>query len=100
MEVGLESTPTRENWRKLMQDVVTHFPGHGTLFEEKYLEGKAEGEAKGILRVLEVRGLPLSEDVRQRITTCTDLGRLNDWLDRSGTVERAEDLFTENGPAV
>ena len=23
-----------------MQDVVTHFPGHGTLFEEKYLEGK------------------------------------------------------------
>ncbi|WP_149548009.1 hypothetical protein [Streptomyces marokkonensis] len=104
VEVGLESTPTRENWRKLMQNVVTHFPGHGTLFEEKYLEGKAEGEAKGeakgILRVLEVRGLPLSEDVRQRITTCTDLGRLNDWLDRSGTVERAEDLFTEDGPAV
>ncbi|MFI1419916.1 hypothetical protein ACH4VX_18345 [Streptomyces sp. NPDC020731] len=83
-----------------MQDVVTHFPGHGTLFEEKYLEGRAEGEArgeaKGILRVLEVRGLPLSDDVRERITTCTDLDRLNDWLDRSGTVERAEDLFTES----
>lgn len=99
VEVGLESTPARKNWRKLMKNVVTHFPGHGTLFEEKYLEGKAEGEAKGeakgILRVLEVRGLPLSDDVRQRITTCTDLDRLNDWLDRSGTVERAEDLFTE-----
>jgi hypothetical protein len=104
VEVGLESTPTRKNWRKLMQNVVTHFPGHGTLFEEKYLEGraegKAEGEAKGILRVLEVRGLPLSDDVRQRITTCTDLDRLNDWLDRSGTVERAEDLFTEEGPVA
>ncbi len=99
VEVGLESTPARKNWRKLMQNVVTHYPGHRTLFEEKYLEGKAEGEAKGeakgILRVLEVRGLALSDDVRQRITTCTDLDRLNDWLDRSGTVERAEDLFTE-----
>ncbi len=100
VEVGLESTPAKKNWRKLMQNVVTHFPGHGTLFEEKYLEGRAEGEAKGILRVLEVRGLPLSDDVRQRITTCTDLDRLNDWLDRSGTVERAEDLFTEEGPAA
>ncbi|MGA5487815.1 hypothetical protein ACPCK1_08575 [Streptomyces pseudogriseolus] len=98
VEVGLESTPARENWRKLMQDVVTHFPGHGTLFEEKYLEGKAEGEAKGILRVLEVRGLAISDDVRARITTCTDLDRLHDWLDRSGTVERAEDLFVEGSP--
>ncbi|MFH8451115.1 hypothetical protein ACH4CD_17925 [Streptomyces fungicidicus] len=86
-----------------MQNVVTHFPGHRTLFEEKYLEGKAEGkaegeakgEAKGILRVLEVRGIPLTDDVRQRIASCTDLDRLNDWLDRSGTVERVEDLFTE-----
>src|SRR5690606_38449944 len=31
VEVGLESTPARKNWRKLMQDVVTHFPGHATL---------------------------------------------------------------------
>ncbi|MEU3362684.1 hypothetical protein [Streptomyces pseudogriseolus] len=35
VEVGLEFTPAREDWRKLMQDVVTRFPGHGTLFEEK-----------------------------------------------------------------
>ncbi|CAL9478231.1 hypothetical protein SUDANB70_02982 [Streptomyces sp. enrichment culture] len=83
-----------------MQDVVTHFPGHGTLFEEKYLEGRAEGEAKGILRVLEVRGIPVSEDVRQRITDCTDLAVLGDWLDRSGTVGRAEDLFDDPEPAA
>lgn len=65
-----------------MRKVVTHFPGHGTLFEETYLEGKAEGEArgeaKGVLRVLEVRGLAISEDVRERISisTCTDLDRV------------------------
>lgn len=42
-----------------MRSVVTHFPGHGTLFEEKYLEGKAEGKSEDILRVLTVRGLPV-----------------------------------------
>ncbi|WLW53612.1 hypothetical protein [Streptomyces sp. YU58] len=95
VEIGLEDTPAKEKWRELMSKVITHFPGHGTLFEEKYLEGKALGEAKGILRVLEVRGLAISDDVRERITTCTDLDRLDDWLVRAGTVSRAEDLFTE-----
>ncbi|MGW1746029.1 hypothetical protein ACWCRD_10530 [Streptomyces sp. NPDC002092] len=43
----------------------------------------------------EVRRLPFSDDVRARITTCTDLARLDDWLGRAGTVERAEDLLGE-----
>ncbi|MFF9122575.1 hypothetical protein ACF09J_04610 [Streptomyces sp. NPDC014889] len=100
LEVGLEDTPARETWRGLQKMVATYFPGRGTLFEETYLEGKAEGEAKGeakgVLRVLEVRGLHVSHDARERITSCTDLDRLADWLDRSGTVERAEDLFVGN----
>ncbi|NUP40059.1 MAG: hypothetical protein HOY76_24360 [Streptomyces sp.] len=39
--------------------------------------------------------LPISDEARVRITACTDLDRLNDWLDRAGTVERAEELFAE-----
>ncbi|MBT3167161.1 hypothetical protein HTV80_29310 [Streptomyces sp. Vc74B-19] len=99
VEVGLESTPARENWRKLMQNVVTHFPGHGTLFEEKYLEGRSEGKAEGkseaILRALKVRGLTVPDDVRKRITGCTDLDTLATWFDRSLTVSEAEGLFTD-----
>ena len=68
--------------------------------ETAYLEGKAEGkaagEAKGILSVLEVRGIAVSDSVRERITTCTDLNRMDSWLERSRTVERAEDLFPED----
>ncbi|MGA5121162.1 hypothetical protein [Streptomyces pseudogriseolus] len=45
-----------------------------------------------------MRGLAISDDVRERVTTCTDLDRLHDWLDRSGTAERAEDLFVEGSP--
>ncbi|MFE7942002.1 hypothetical protein ACFU46_32290 [Streptomyces griseoincarnatus] len=103
VEPGLESTPARDNWRKLMQNVVTHFPGHGTLFEEKYLEGKSEGKAEGkaedILRALTVRGVPISDDVRQRVTACLDLDTLTAWFDRSLTASRAEDLFADETPA-
>ncbi|MGW5210508.1 hypothetical protein ACWEQO_04635 [Streptomyces sp. NPDC004051] len=99
VEVGLESTPAKENWRKLMQNVVTHFPGHGTLFEEKYLEGKAEGKAEDILRALQVRGLTVSDSVHERITTCTDLDTLTTWFDRSLTATTAEDVLAEDPTA-
>ncbi|MFI5677833.1 hypothetical protein [Streptomyces cellulosae] len=78
---------------------VSYFPGRGTVRETAYLEGKAEGEAKGILFVLEVRGIPVSDSVRERITACTDLDRMDAWLERSRTVERAEDLFVEDPEA-
>ncbi|MEU6471478.1 hypothetical protein ABZ927_07000 [Streptomyces massasporeus] len=75
--------------------VATYFPGRGTLFEETYLEGKAEGKAEAILRVMEKRGIPVPEAVRDRITTCTDLDTLTLWFDRSLTATTAEDLFAD-----
>ncbi|MEU1030947.1 hypothetical protein ABZ402_19750 [Streptomyces mirabilis] len=80
--------------------VGTYYPGQGTLIEEKYLEGIAEGEAKGeatlILRVLEKHAVEIPEDVRERITSCTDLDTLTLWFDRSLTATTAEELFTED----
>jgi hypothetical protein len=65
---------------------VSYFPGRGTVRETAYLEGKtegrAEGEAKGILSVLEVRGIPVTDSGRERITSCTDLDRMDTWLER------------------
>jgi uncharacterized ferritin-like protein (DUF455 family) len=106
LEVGLEDTPVRDTWRELEKMVGTYFPGRGTLFEETYLEGKAAGIAEGkaegkaedrvtlILRVLNKRGIDVSQDTRDRITTCTDLDTLTLWFDRSLTATTAEDLFT------
>lgn len=79
--------------------VATYFPGRGTLFEETYLEGKAEGivegKAESILSVLEKRGIDPSQDIRDRITSCTDPDTLTLWFDRSLTATTAEDLFVE-----
>jgi hypothetical protein len=100
LEVGLKDTPARETWKGLQNMVATYFPGHGTLFEETYLEGKAEGRAEDraslILRVLEKHGIPVPEDIRERITSCTDLDTLMNWFDRSLTATTAEDLFAED----
>ncbi|MFD0314880.1 hypothetical protein [Streptomyces flavalbus] len=98
LEVGLENTPARETWRELQNMVASYFPGRGTLIEETYLKGevkgKVAGKAEDVLRVLEARGLPVPDAVRDRVTACTDLTALDDLLVRAITVEQAEELFS------
>ncbi|HEX4817249.1 MAG TPA: hypothetical protein VFV66_31290 [Nonomuraea sp.] len=56
-------------------------------------EGRAEGEAKAVLKVLEQRDIPVPGSVRDRILACTDLTLLDSWLTRSLKITTAEELF-------
>ncbi|MEU9840864.1 hypothetical protein AB0C69_16745 [Actinomadura sp. NPDC048032] len=62
-------------------------------FRRSHAEGQAEGEAKSVLKVLEARGLSVSDDVRERVLACTDPEQLDQWLVRAVTAERADQLF-------
>ena len=56
-------------------------------------EGRAEGEAKAVLAVLDARGIDVPEDARARITGCADLDQLDTWVRRAATATSVEDLF-------
>jgi hypothetical protein len=65
------------------------------VYQGKYAQSLiAEGEAKGVLLVLESRGLPLSEAERERIVGCTDTATLEMWLQRAALVDSADKLFS------
>ncbi|MBV2356019.1 hypothetical protein KUM39_16835 [Streptomyces sp. J2-1] len=102
MDTALGQTPAGEKWRDIV-GFVNYFPGRGTVIERAYLdgvaEGEAKGEAKGVLAVLGVRGVVVSEAARARITECNDIARMNRWLALAATVERAEDLFADDEDA-
>ncbi len=88
-EIGLGDTPAREYWRHLMATYTPRFPGSGTLIEETLIAGRAVD----ILRILDRRGIEVSEAAREQVTSCTDLEVLGTWLDRSLTASKAEELF-------
>ncbi|MFC4910803.1 hypothetical protein [Actinomadura gamaensis] len=56
-------------------------------------EGRIEGQAEGVLLVLEGRGLTVSSDECERVLACTDPERLREWLTRAGTVGASAELF-------
>ena len=61
---------------------------------EARAEGLAEGLAEGVLALLESRGIAVDTTARRRITGCTDLHRLGEWVRRAATVDSAAELFS------
>jgi hypothetical protein len=55
--------------------------------------GEAMGEAKSVLLFLSARGIDVPDDIRERITSCTDTEQLDRWVKRAAVVNTAEDLF-------
>jgi hypothetical protein len=55
--------------------------------------GQAKGEANAILLVLAARKLQVTAGERERITGCTDLAQLSDWITRASTAVCMADLF-------
>ncbi|GAA0919126.1 hypothetical protein [Virgisporangium aurantiacum] len=98
--LGPLPSPARVILRSLMSIAETYRPvsdwgrrhfRNGKL--EGKLEGKAEGEAEALLTVLSARGLDVSDDVRARITGCTDIEQLSTWIRRAATAETVDELF-------
>ncbi|WP_461063586.1 hypothetical protein [Streptomyces pseudoechinosporeus] len=96
-ELGLGTAPAAKIWRQLMSVDLSFFRSETSqrLRAEGRVEGHVEGHVEDILLVLSERGVEVPDDVRARITDCTDLETLRTWLKRSVTAATAEDLFAD-----
>ncbi|MDC0669615.1 hypothetical protein [Nannocystis radixulma] len=73
------------------------------MFRKPWLEGIAEGEAKGIakgkadllLKLLQLKGFTLAADQRQRVLDCQDEALLDRWAGRVLTATRPDDVFAD-----
>ncbi|MEU9404826.1 hypothetical protein AB0E08_03840 [Streptomyces sp. NPDC048281] len=91
----------KQMWRDLMT-AMQYFWRH-PLAEQVREEGREEGREQGrvqeraemVLRVLEWRGVPVSDPVRERVEACTDLDQLEIWARRAVHVTDAGELFVE-----
>ena len=54
---------------------------------------RVQGEANMLLRVLAARGFAVSEEMRERITSCVDTSQLEAWADRAVTAGSIQGVF-------
>ncbi|GAA2290356.1 hypothetical protein OKJ48_34180 [Streptomyces kunmingensis] len=99
---GLSKRPAAQQWRHLMavdlsfynSDMSEEIRDEGRV--QGRAQGRAQGEAKAVLRILEKRGVLVSDEARERIASCADLDTLDLWLDRSVTAVDVAELFVED----
>ena len=63
------------------------------LLAEGEAKGRAEGEARIVLRVLAARGLEVPAKVREQVLSCTDDSQLETWADRAATAASVKEVF-------
>jgi flagellar biosynthesis/type III secretory pathway protein FliH len=59
------------------------------------VEGRVEAQAEALLRLLALRNLPISDNVRARIEACRDLPTLVRWFDRAATAQSAAEAISQ-----
>jgi hypothetical protein len=79
--------------RQALEALMTTTPFRNDFVDRLLAEGKAEGLAQMILRVLAARGLEVSAETRRRVLSCTDTGQLEAWGDRAATAATVQEVF-------
>jgi hypothetical protein len=98
---ALTPETTARTWMDLMKVMKLdeellaelHRGSLGDVVSELEAKAEAKGEAKVIVRVLDKRGIELTEAQRERILGCVDLELLGRWLDASLDVTSADEIF-------
>jgi len=72
-------------------------------FARKYIsigkaEGKAEGEARLLLKQLRFKGFAVSPELAARVESCRDLDLLDRWAERVLTATTLDDIFAPDAP--
>ncbi|WP_316773540.1 RpnC/YadD family protein [Streptomyces sasae] len=94
---GLEKTPAADLWRHLVAIDTSFFTSSlaEELRDEGRVEGKAQGVAESLLLVLAGRDIEVSEEARERITTCDDHDVLTTWLTRAMRAASTAEVFAD-----
>ncbi|WP_157436476.1 hypothetical protein [Actinospica robiniae] len=97
IDLTLGRTDVGDFWRQLMaaNSHVVYGPMIQGMLDEAKAKAEAKGMAKLLLKSLDLRGIVISDEQRERIATCTDEQLIEEWFARAVTATTAEDVFND-----
>ncbi len=104
LEVARTATFSAEEWEAYERAKMAEQDARGALtvarqegLAEGHKSGLAEGQAVGrrdsLRRILELRGITLTEEEQNKISRCADLGMLDQWLRKALMASTAAQVF-------
>jgi hypothetical protein len=63
-------------------------------FVQQGLEkGKVKAKSEDVLKIIDARGIDVTAEQREPVSTCTDISQLDEWFDSALTAETAAAIF-------
>jgi hypothetical protein len=63
-------------------------------FIESYvLQGEVKAKAEAVLKVIDARGIDVTDQQRDEVSACADVAQLDEWFDRALVATSAADVF-------
>lgn len=84
---GLAKSSLLDPWRQIVSTIIKN----NRLSDEI----RAEGEQRILLAVLGAKGFELTDALRARITSCTDMATLEQWAVRASSANSLDEVFGE-----
>lgn len=81
--------------RQILEAMMATAEYKKTLIERVRDQSLAEGKAEDLVKLLDARGLTLTDEQRQRVGASTDPAQLNRWFDRALTAATVAEVFTD-----
>src|SRR5690606_6655796 len=81
--------------RKAFEMLPQNYEFQGPTFKKGELKGQTAMAAAAVLEVLDARGISVSEEIRRRVQSSTDLEQLRHWHRRAVVITSADELFDE-----
>lgn len=88
-------SPWVKKWNRLQAE-AEQAKAEATSAKAEATSAKAEGEARTLLRIIEGRGLALTEAQRAQIMACKDIPTLDGWTDRVLVVTSVDELLKDS----
>ncbi len=92
LEIARTTSFSAEEWEVYERAKMAEQDARGALTVAKQ-EGKLEGKREALLRLLERRGIVLTDEDRARIAACADAATLDRWFDLALGAKTATEVF-------
>ncbi|WP_420713362.1 hypothetical protein [Streptomyces sp. NRRL WC-3549] len=94
---GLGNRPAAQQWRNLVAVDLSFYtsPLSEEIRDEGRVEGRAQSRAEDVLLILGVRGIDITDEIREKVTACGDPELLRQWLARAALAATAGEVFGE-----
>jgi hypothetical protein len=79
--------------RRRLETMMTTMEWKSDFIESYVQQGEVKARAEDVIKIIDARGIDVTDQQRHEVTSCADIAQLDEWFDRALVATSAADVF-------